>query len=329
VFCSGAPSGAATRRTIATLGALLLAICHAPELNAQPRCSLPVLAYVSDDAGVALEGSLLVELRFYLDGSADAEAAECRSFPAATVNAGWIHVVVDACATPDVGDCGTVALNQFLDDGSADLWVGVVVGGEELEPRISLGSVPYAIRAHEAGDATTLQGLAPDAFVPAGDLLAHAGDPEGHHPSSSDGLDITPDTVLVRDGIVDFGPDADDELNAEMVRTLTGGGDADALHSHASSGVGGGCMNVWGRTDCPDGFTLFFVGDAIQPLARERVSGAWDLTVGVSDLICVDPTTLPPSRVYRTSDFHIGLLQAGGPNIHEGDEALGCAVCCR
>ena len=296
---------------------------------AQPRCSLPVLAYVSDAGGAPLDGALDVELRFYLDGSPDAEAAECRSFPSATATDGWVHLIVDACSVPDAGDCGTVALSDFLDDGSSELWAGVVVGGDELEPRISLGSVPFAIRANEAGDATTLQGLTPDEFARAEDLGAHGADPDAHHSSTSDGIDITPSTVFVGDGIVDFGPDADDELSAEMVRTLTGGAEADALHTHAASGVGGGCMNVWGRTDCPEGFTLFFEGDAIQPLARERVSGAWDITVGVSDLICVDPIGLPPSRTYRDSNFHIGLLQAGGPNLHEGDEALSCAVCCR
>ncbi|MCP4872454.1 MAG: DUF1566 domain-containing protein [Proteobacteria bacterium] len=71
----------------------------------------------------------------------------------------------------------------------------------------------------------------------------HAGDPDAHHSETSDGLAVTPASVTIQgtstaltDGELDLGPDADDALTGAMVTTLTGGGLADSLHTHAGTG---------------------------------------------------------------------------------------------
>jgi hypothetical protein len=70
--------------------------------------------------------------------------------------------------------------------------------------------------------------------------------------------------TLIESGTVDLGPDATDNLTAEIVQTLTGGGEADALHTH-SGGHGGGaaCYEVWGSGDCAEGFTRVTAGSAM------------------------------------------------------------------
>ncbi len=62
-------------------------------------------------------------------------------------------------------------------------------------------------------------------------------------PVSVDGQHIEPASIALQgtstaleDGLLDLGPAVDDELTAEMLQTLTGGGNADALHSHAGNG---------------------------------------------------------------------------------------------
>ena len=67
----------------------------------------------------------------------------------------------------------------------------------------------------------------------------HVNDPNAHHPADAHGLDINPNSVAVgqsrlSDGLIDLGPETDDHLNAEMIRTLVAGGDASALHQHAA-----------------------------------------------------------------------------------------------
>ena len=137
-------------------------------------------------------------------------------------------------------------------------------------------------------------------------------------------------SVVDADG-VDFGADADDALSAEMVSTLTGGGNADALHEHAAGGAGGaGCMTAWGRTSCPADFTLFYAGEAVQGFARQQNDGSPEtISVALGDTLCVDPLGLPEARTYSVSYFVVGLMQLSGARIHDGPETVSCAVCCR
>ena len=149
-----------------------------------------------------------------------------------------------------------MALSEVL-RGADGLWVAIVAGGEELGRRIPVGAVPYAL---EASNSATLQGLEPDAFEAAGSIVGHAADPDAHHSSTSDGTAITPVSVEVGDtriesGTLYLGPEVADALTGEVVETLTGGGEADALHTHAGTqGSVGGCYQVWATAECADGF---------------------------------------------------------------------------
>ena len=85
------------------------------------------------------------------------------------------------------------------------------------------------------------------------------------------GQPITPSSVGISGtstsltgGSLDLGPGTSDELTAAMVTTLTGGGSADALHSHAAQAAGGGvCYTAWNTTACGAGFTAAYTGYGI------------------------------------------------------------------
>jgi hypothetical protein len=69
--------------------------------------------------------------------------------------------------------------------------------------------------------------------------VPHVNDPDAHHPANAQGIDIVPNSVtvgesLLSDGRIDLGPEADDHLSVQMVRSFVVGGDADALHQHAA-----------------------------------------------------------------------------------------------
>lgn len=293
-----------------------------PGVAAQTVCSLPVSTYLTDADGVALDGSVDVELRFFLDPLPGAPPAECRTFADVPVADGWLRVDVDACDEPDAVDCGTMPLSEILRDASG-LWVDVVVGGTVLGPRIAVGAVPYAV---EASNASTLQGREPDAFEAAGTVDAHAAGPDAHHSSTSDGMAITPVSVevgetLIESGTVDLGPDASDELTAEIVQTLTDGGDADALHTHSSGGHVGGaaCYEVWGAGDCAEGFTPVITGSAMS---------LWSGTID-----CVDTTSLTPISTngmpYSRRFENLGATPAWWQfDATEEEPDLVCSVCC-
>jgi hypothetical protein len=143
------------------------------EAAAQSTCTLPVSAYLTDGAGSPLDGAIDVELRFYDDGAPDALPIECRSTPA-TLESGWLRLLVDACGAPEPGDCGVVPLTSLL-GSSESLWVGIRVDDDELTPRQLVGAVPYAVHA---ADAAALGGRSADEFASADELAAHIAD--GH-----------------------------------------------------------------------------------------------------------------------------------------------------
>ena len=192
------------RRRVATvIGLTLVAVPSATLPNlavAQTPCSLPVSAFLTDSAGGALHGSIDVELQFFVDPADEASPSECRSFSGVGVDRGWLRIDVDACAEPAPGGCGAVPVSEIL-RGAPGLWVGVLVDGVEIGPRIAVGAVPYAV---EASNAATLQGLDADAFERAGSVESHAADPHAHahHPASpadpeGDGFYLHPNGVTV------------------------------------------------------------------------------------------------------------------------------------
>ena len=119
-------------------------------------------------------------------------------------------------------------------------------------------------------------------------------------------------------------------MTTEIVQTLTGGGDADALHSHAASGgAGAACLVAWGRADCPADFTLFYAGRAVQGYGAHRDYGSSDtLTMALGDTLCADVSGLATSEPFTPTHYTQGLLEVGGETRYYRD-GLDCAVCCR
>lgn len=290
---------------------------------AQPVCELPVSAYLSDAAGEALTGSVDVELRFYAEPEPDAAPVECRSFEALAIDRGWMRVNVDGCAAPEPTDCGIAPLSELF--GTAPgVWVGVSVGGEELGPRIPVGAVPFAFRA---GDSDALQGRAAEEFATAEDLGDHAADRDAHHSSTSHGIAITPSSVTIGDthleaGRVDLGPDTTDELTEEIVRTLTGGGDADALHGHVSSGHGApGCYSAWGVSTCIDGYTVASSGVASMFVWSGGAGG---------QPFCVDSSAIETINSGWPGSGYFGFLTLSNDirSVDLNSADLACVLCC-
>ena len=309
---------------------LCLALAIASPAAAQPLCELPVSAYLAAADGTPLDGATDLELRFYTDAALDSPAVECRSFAAVSVDSGWARVSVDACGTPSVEDCGAVALNTLFAD-ALGLWVGVWVDGTELGPRIPVGAVPFAV---QAGDAQALQGSGPEAFEPAGALEAHAADGDAHHSSTSDGVDITPRSVRLGDtelvpGRVDLGPDANDELTASIVTVLTGGGEADALHTHAGDGAGGSCYTGYGVSECAEGWTLIYPGYQLESLTYEQDTdgGSYDSGTAAVSTFCVAETAV--DTFAGGAPMPRSFVSIGDNEVAVTTGPLRCALCCR
>jgi hypothetical protein len=290
-------------------------------VEAQPTCELPISAYVTDAAETPLSGTVDVELRFYSDPAPGAEPAECRSIPAATVDRGWLRLGVDGCAIPSPADCGVAPLSELFADAPG-VWVGVWIDGTELDPLIPVGAVPFAFRA---GDADSLQGHSADDFVETDEFGGHTDDSDAHHSSTSDGLAITPSSVTVGDtqvesGRVDLGPDVTDELTDEIVRTLTGGGAADALHGHVSTGGNAGCYNVWGISTCLDGYSAASSGIA--------ASFFWDGGAG-GDPICLDSAVIEAyDRYWGGGSFWLVALGNTPQTVALNVTEVPCVICC-
>ena len=306
------------------------AIVLAPSvLDAQPTCILPVSAYVTDEAGTPLDGATDLELRFYVDADPGSAAVECRTLADVGVEEGWLRLLVDACSAPDPTDCGAAPLTELM-IGADALWVGLRIGDAETElsPRLPVGAAPYAIRA---ADSDTLDGLNADEFERSGAVEAHAADAGHHHSPTSDGIDITPSSVqvgdsILMDGTIDLGPDADDVLTAEMVRTLTSGGEADSLHLHAGgAGDTGGCYQSWGATTCGEGYTVMYTGVAGVPYLWEN-SGS-----GTGDVLCVESAAIS-GYTFGVPGFDgmgITTVRDGPERMLIAGDRLACAVCCQ
>ncbi len=104
-----------------------------------------------------------------------------------------------------------------------NLWSEVAVGPAQTKlPRQRIGAVPYALEAQGA--------------VVAGDV-----DCKGCVGVAKMKFDADVDLggKALKAGSIDLGPGAGDELDSAKVKTLTGGGNADALHTHAGLGGAG------------------------------------------------------------------------------------------
>ena len=243
------------------------------------------------------------------DGQPALPAVPLRSVPYA-LTAGRAHVAGDlactGCVGPDaLADDARVATAIAFDDDVADLGANTLQGAIE-----SLAAM--------AASATAA-------------ITTHVADADAHHPADSAGIDLVPASVTIgdtrlEDGALDLGPLADDELTAAMIRTLTGGGDADALHTHAGAGGGGVCYTAWGTSACGAGFSAMYTGVALTPYMRQYNAAQGAITVGaLGSSVC---SAQGPNN--RSNNGDRGWL-TGGHGYNQDNEIsapLACAVCC-
>ena len=169
----------------------------------------------------------------------------------------------------------------------------------------------------------------------------HATNVNAHHSATSEGLDIQPATVTIQgtdtqlsDGSLDLGSETDDALTAMMVQTLTAGGDADSLHTHAAAGAGGGsCYTTWGTTTCGSEHTRIYSGLGIMAAYYQQHHAGSSSAPRVythssaSDIICVDSSALTAGGTLGGFSG-AGLVEAGTLQKHGLESGLTCALCC-
>lgn len=341
---------------------------------AQAPCAIPFQSYLVDEDGTPSDTPIDVEVTFYDGADAGAAPIDCRVFTSAAVNNGWLNLSIDACSLPEPGPsgCGVMTVTEILEAGAAEgaqVYMALRLGDDlaDAGPRTPLGAVPYAVYATnaqtavtansaatadlaaeldgfdpDAVDAASVGGVSADALSTDAELAAHAADADAHHSALSVGLDITPNSVTtgsarLTDGSLDLGPDATDELTAAMVTTLTAGGNADALHTHAGSGGGGGaCYTAYGTTACGDGATRMYEGIVLESTATmEMNNSSWaygysalglhSYCVATTAIAGYDPSVL--SQVDQRRLFTVTSLTNEGANLV--DSRLTCAICCR
>jgi hypothetical protein len=155
----------------------------------------------------------------------------------------------------------------------------------------------------------------------------HTSDPDAHHSSTSDGLDITPASVTIlstmtalNDGSLDLGAAVDDELTASMVQTLTGGGVADSLHNHTADGgssSGGSCYTAMGTDSCGVNYTAMYTGMVVA-----TTEGTW----GSAGHFCVQSDAV--SYIGVTSYYDNVYSVGTGDKYNAADSYIACAMCC-
>ena len=159
----------------------------------------------------------------------------------------------------------------------------------------------------------------------------HALNPDAHHPANSAGIHIEPQSVKVgetslTDGTLDLGPEAEDQLDAAQVKTLTAGGDADALHTHAGAGGGGGgvCYTSWGTPECGTGFSTMYTGQAYTAIAIAPSNSTY-YGENMGSTQCVADAALNPSPL-GAATYHRAIAY-GHALTHLN--AIPCALCCK
>ena len=147
----------------------------------------------------------------------------------------------------------------------------------------------------------------------------HGDHEHSHHSAISDGLHITPASVALSDsdtqltdGQIDLGSEGDDALTGIMVQTLTGGGDADTLHTHAaSSDSSSGRINYLGVT------TTLRAADATLELMEDDCAAAFGAArmCTYSQIKNSYPAPRPESQAWLYVDNQTG----DGWNINAAD----------
>ena len=139
------PSPASAAVTIAALCLALSAAAFADPIPVE----LPVTgAMLSPGGAPVADGSYAIAFRLYASDDAAAPALFVETFVSVLVEAGRFDVRLGTGANG-----ATIPAQLFSDAGA--LWIGVTVGADPELPRKRLSTVPYAIRASLADQATT------------------------------------------------------------------------------------------------------------------------------------------------------------------------------
>ncbi len=157
--------------------AALVALIFPATASAQVPGDVPVQAFLTDDAGVPVDGTVTVTFSIY--DSASGGTALHTEEQTLDADAG----AFTAYLQPD--------LEIF--DTQEDLYLALAVdGGAEMSPRLKLATVPYAAIA---GNASTLQGqtaddFAPSDYAPSWDDITDMPDEVGTTYSAGSGVEI-------------------------------------------------------------------------------------------------------------------------------------------
>jgi hypothetical protein len=126
------------------------------------------------------------------------------------------------------------------------------------------------------------------------------------------------------------GSGVNDKLTAAQVATLTGGGNADMLHTHTAQSitgmVGGSCMTAWNTTLCPAGYGAAYTGTATSMAIYDGSNYG-----GIGTPICANAMTHPQTN---SSTFVRWVSPApAASNVNYGHAwnqnlTMPCAVCC-
>ena len=105
-----------------------------------------------------------------------------------------------------------------------------------------------------------------------------------------------------------------------MVKTLTGGGNADALHTHTAqqATAGGSCYTAWGTNACGTGYRAMYQGKIIAILntAYGQLTGP----------ICVANTTDASSGTSNAFNLMFNVNTNLQANFQNNTNT--CAQCC-
>ncbi|MCP3982718.1 MAG: hypothetical protein GY716_25790 [bacterium] len=209
---------------------------------AEPSGLMNYQGVLRDSSGIPIDGSREMVFRFY-DASGDPSCSvgtllltdSHTGAGAVTLANGQFNVLLGSGSIA-AGTEATLA-ETFRDN--AGVWLEVEVGGEALCPRIRVGASGFALNAD------SLDGVDSSGYL---DTSSSAQSKSG---------DLTVQDLTVSGGDLDLGAGSDDDLTAADVTTLTGGGNADTLHTHSMLGsVGLGDATVTGNLTV-DTDTLF------------------------------------------------------------------------
>jgi trimeric autotransporter adhesin len=186
------------RRNQVWIGELLLMVCALPVIAQQSSQLIvpPMVNFsgtLSDVNGKPLTGLLGVTFFLYKDQ---------QSGPPLWVETQNVEADRTGRYSVMLGSATSHGLPADLFASGEARWLGVQVQGQEEQPRVMLLSVPYAMKA---GDAQTVGGLPPSAFVLAASPIANAVSATG----SSETASVTPATssdVTTAGGTVDIVP---------------------------------------------------------------------------------------------------------------------------